>query len=79
MGPREGRGEVANSDFVPFAGDPGECRGYVVIQPVCCPPREGSSEVANSDFVPFAWDPRECRGYVVIQPICAPPEKVGVR
>ena len=35
--PRDGRGEVANSDFVPFAGDPRECTGYVVIQPTCGP------------------------------------------
>ena len=38
MGPREGRGEVANRDFVPFAGVPRECRDYVVIPPICAPP-----------------------------------------
>ena len=33
MGPREGKGEVATSDFGPFVGDPRECRGYVAIPP----------------------------------------------
>ena len=37
--PREGRGEVANSDFVTFASDPRECMGYVVFQPICGPRR----------------------------------------
>ena len=30
VGPREGRGEVATFNFVPFDGDPRERRGYVV-------------------------------------------------
>ena len=35
LGPREGRGEAANSDFGPALGveDPQECRGYVPIPP----------------------------------------------
>ena len=38
-GPREGRGEVANSYFVPLFGDPRECRGCVAIPPACGPRR----------------------------------------
>ena len=39
VGPREGSGEAATSDFVPFAGDPRERKGYVAIPPTCGPPR----------------------------------------
>ena len=31
LGPREGRGETATFDFVPFLGDPRKCRGYVAL------------------------------------------------
>ena len=37
MGPGEGRGEVGNSEFVPFAGDPREHRGYIAILPTYGP------------------------------------------
>ena len=35
LGPREGRGEASNSDFLCAlgVGDPRECRGYVAIPP----------------------------------------------
>ena len=32
-------GEAANSDFVPFVGDPRECNGYVAFPPSFGPPR----------------------------------------
>ena len=37
MGPREGAGKAATFDFVPLFGDPGECRGYIAILPICGP------------------------------------------
>ena len=33
FGPREGKDEVATSDFVPFVGDPRERRGYIALLP----------------------------------------------
>ena len=54
MGPREGKGEVANSEFVPFAGDHPECRGYESIPPSCGPqhcllrgPKEGKNTMEH--------------------------------
>ena len=42
LGPREGRVEAANSDFVPLFGDPQECRGSIAIPPSFGPPgRQG--------------------------------------
>ena len=35
--PREGRGEVAISNFVPFFVDPRECRDYPALPPTCGP------------------------------------------
>ena len=39
LGRLEGRGDVGDSDFVPFFGDPRECRGYVAILPTFGLPR----------------------------------------
>ena len=33
LGPREGRAEAPTCNFVPFVGDPGECRGYIAFSP----------------------------------------------
>ena len=38
------KGEVATFDFVPFAGDPRECRGYVAFPPTGGPPRSRVGE-----------------------------------
>ena len=51
LGPREGRVEVANSDFVPSLGTPEHARVMQPFRPLL-DPREGKGEVANSDFVP---------------------------
>ena len=40
-------GEVANSDFVPFVGDPRGCRGYVAFPPSFGPWRR---QGCGSDF-----------------------------
>ena len=37
VGPREGRGEVATSNFVPLCGDPQEGRGSLPILPTFGP------------------------------------------
>ena len=63
-------GRVAISNFVPFVGDPRECRVYVAIGP----PRR---YVATSHFVFFIWEPWEHRGYVAILPIFGPREGWG--
>ena len=39
LGTREGRGAVANSDFVPPLGDPQERTVYIAVLPTCGPPR----------------------------------------
>ena len=64
LGPREAKGEVATSDFIPAVGvgDPQECRGYIAIPP-SFGPREGRGEAANSDFVlSFDWGPPRMHG-----------------
>ena len=33
LGPREGRRELATSNFVPVVGGPRECKGYVALPP----------------------------------------------
>ena len=57
LGPREGRGEAGNSDFVPSLGTP-ENAGVILH---FCPflgPREGRGEAGNSDFVHSFGTPR---------------------
>ena len=76
VGPREGRGDVATSDCVPFDGDPRERKGCVAV-PSSCGPRQGRGDVATSDCVPFDGDPRERRGYVALPPSCGPPRRQG--
>ena len=39
LGPREGRGEAATSDFGPFVWGPRECTGYVAVPACFGPPR----------------------------------------
>ena len=39
VGPREGMGEAATFECVPFVGDPQEHTGSVAISPICGPPR----------------------------------------
>ena len=34
---------AANSDFVPFVGDPRECKGYVATPPTWAPEKAGVS------------------------------------
>ena len=78
--PCEGKGEVANSDFLPAlgVGDPRECRVYVAIPP-SLDPLEGRGEVANADFLPAfgVGEPRKCRGYVAVLPSFGPPRRPG--
>ena len=51
---------TAISDFVPFSGDPRECKGYVAI----VGPQEGRGYGATYEFIPFVGDPRERKGFV---------------
>ena len=44
LAPREGKGEAAISNFVPFVGDPQQSKG----------------EAPTSDLVHFLGDPRDC-------------------
>ena len=54
-GPREGRGEVATSDFVPFClGIPKNARVTWHFRPLLGP-QESKGEAATSDFVPLCW------------------------
>ena len=56
VGPREGTGEVATSDFVPLVGDPRECRVYVAILP-SFGPLKSMGEATTSDFCPLCLGP----------------------
>ena len=75
MGPREGKGDVAISDFVPFPGTPENAGATFQFRPHMGP-REGKGDVAISDFVPFSRDPRERRSYVAIPPTYEPLRRV---
>ena len=69
---------AATFDFVPFVGDPQECRGYVAIPPLVGP-REGRGEGATFDFITSSGGPRECNGYVAIPPTYGPPRMQGLQ
>ena len=58
-------------EFIPFVGEPRECKGYVAFLPIFGP-RGRQGWAANSDFVPFVGDPRECKGYVALPPSFGP-------
>ena len=53
LGPREGRGETAHCDFVPFCLGTLENAGVTLQFRPLLGPREGKGEAANSDFVPI--------------------------
>ena len=77
LGPRESKGEVANSEFVPLLGTPDNVGITKQFRPLLGL-REGKDKIATSDFVPLVEDPRECKGCVAIVLFLAP-EKAGVR
>ena len=78
LGPREGRGEAANSDFGPRLAlrTPKNAGVMYQFHPLLGP-REGKGEAANSDFVPLFGDPRECKGSIAIPPSFGPPGRQG--
>ena len=55
MGPREGKGEGATSDFVPLCLGIPEYAGVTKHFRPLLGPREGKGEAATSDFVPLCW------------------------
>ena len=63
----EGRGEAANSDFVPLClGIPNDEGVTQHVRPLLGP-RQGRSEGANSDFVPLCLaTPENLGGYIAL-------------
>ena len=78
--PREGRGDVAAFDFVPFVGDPLQRTVCIATHPLLGP-REGRAEAATSDFVPAlgVGDPPRMRGLRSNSILFLAPEKAVVR
>ena len=74
VGPREGGGNVAISDFVPFDGTPKNAGVVEHFRPHVGP-RDGKGNIATSDFVPFDGDRQERRGYAALPSSCGPPKK----
>ena len=71
--PREGRGDLATSEFVPFYWGPPRRQGLGSQSAHFW--AEGRGDVATSDFVPFYWGPPRRQG--VMSPLLILSSSIG--